>query len=154
MVAKKETVFERTIDAPREAVFKAWTDPAQLKRWWGPKSFTNPVCEVDPRPEGAILIHMRGPDGTVYPMKGEYKEVAAPERLVFTSSALDEKGAPLFETLDTVTFAENGGRTSLTVQVGVSKQTAAAAQYLKGMKEGWNQSLDRLEGFMKSGEVQ
>ncbi len=150
MAARKiEAVFERTIDASREAVFRAWTDPAQLKRWWGPKMFTNPVCEVDLRPGGAILIHMRGPDGTVYPMKGEFKEIAAPERLVFTSSALDEKGEPIFETLDTVTFAEKGGRTELRIQVNVSKQTPAAAQYLKGMGEGWNQSLDRLEEFLE-----
>ena len=150
MAAKKiEAVFERTIDASREAVFRAWTDPAQLKRWWGPKMFTNPVCEVDLRPGGAILIHMRGPDGTVYPMKGEFKEIAAPERLVFTSSALDGKGKPLFETLDTVTFAEKDGKTELRIQVSVSKQTPAAAQYLKGMGEGWNQSLDRLAEFLE-----
>src|SRR5882762_715575 len=64
----------------------AWTDPKQVAEWWGPHRFTNPVCDLDVRPGGAIRIHMRGPDGTVYPMTGVYQEVVEPERLVFTSA--------------------------------------------------------------------
>src|SRR5713226_3505963 len=90
-------VITRVFDAPRELVFKVWTDPKHLALWWGPHGFTNPVCEVDLRPGGSILIHMRGPNGVVYPMKGVYREIIEPERLVFTSVALDEKGHPLFE---------------------------------------------------------
>jgi uncharacterized protein YndB with AHSA1/START domain len=67
---EQELVLTRVFDAPRELVFKVWTDPKHLARWWGPRGFTNPVCELDLRPGGAILIHMRGPDGTVYPMTG------------------------------------------------------------------------------------
>jgi uncharacterized protein YndB with AHSA1/START domain len=63
----------RVLDAPRALVFRAWTDPALMAKWWGPSSFTNPLCELDPRPGGAIRIHMRAPDGTVYPMTGELR---------------------------------------------------------------------------------
>src|SRR5437016_584736 len=84
---KREVVITRIFDAPRELVFKAWTDPKHMAQWWSPKWFTNPVCELDVRPGGAILIHMAGPDGVVYPMKGVFQEIVAPQRLVFISSA-------------------------------------------------------------------
>ena len=135
-------------DAPRELVFKAWTDPERLKRWWGPKNFTNPVCEIDLRPGGAIRIHMRGPDGTVYPMTGVFQEIVEPERLVFTSAALDQEGNPPFEVLNTVTFAEQGGKATQTLQARVVKRTAKAAPYLAGMEAGWTQTLERLEAYV------
>ncbi|MGH2376470.1 MAG: SRPBCC family protein, partial [bacterium] len=125
-------------------VFKAWTDPKHVAQWWGPRGFTNPVCELDVRPGGAIRIHMRGPDGTLYPMTGVYQEIVEPERLVFTSAALDKESNPLFEVLNTVTFAEQGGKTTLTLQARVVKATAEAAPYFEGMEAGWTQSLERL----------
>ena len=82
---RKEVTITRLFDAPRALVFKAWTDPKQLAQWWGPHGFTTPVCEVDVRPGGALLIHMRGPDGVVYPNKGVFHEIVEPDRLVFTS---------------------------------------------------------------------
>ena len=66
-----EFVITTIINAPRALVFKAWTDPKQMAQWWGPKGFTNPVCEMDVRPGGAHRIVMRGPDGTDYPIKGD-----------------------------------------------------------------------------------
>jgi uncharacterized protein YndB with AHSA1/START domain len=146
--ADRELVLTRVLNAPRALVFKVWTDPKHLAQWWGPHGFTNPVCEWDPRPGGAILVHMRGPDGTVYPMTGVYREVVEPERLVFTSAALDKEGNPLFEVLNTVTFAEHAGRTTLTLQARVVKTTAAAAPHLAGMEVGWSQSLERLEAHV------
>ena len=140
----------RVFDAAREVVFKAWTDPERLKKWWGPAGFTNPVCEADARPGGAIRIHMRAPDGAVYPMSGVYHEVVEPERLVFTSAALDEKGKPLFEVLNTVTFSEEGGKTKLTLRARVTSMTKEAPRYLAGMEEGWNLSLERLAGEVRS----
>jgi len=144
-VKEKELVLTQVFNAPRERVWEAWTDPKQLAQWWGPAGFTNPVCEVDVRPGGAIRIDMRGPDGTVYPMTGVYHEIVAPEQLVFIAAALDEKGEPLFEVLNTVTFAEQRGKTRLTVQARVVMTTARAAPYLEGQVEGWSQSLVRLE---------
>ncbi len=141
---ERELVLTRVFDAPRELVFKAWTDPKRVAQWWGPHRFTNPVCDLDVRPGGAIRIHMRGPDGTVYPMTGVYQEVVEPERLVFTSAALDADGNPMFEVLTTVTFAEQGGKTKQILRARVIKSTAEAAPYLKGMEAGWTQSLERL----------
>jgi uncharacterized protein YndB with AHSA1/START domain len=103
---------------------------------------------LDVRPGGAIRIHMRGPDGTVHPMTGVYQEIVEPKRLVFTSAALDERGNPLFEVLTTVTFAEHGRKTTLTVQARVVQSTAEAAPYLKGMEAGWTQTLERLEAHL------
>jgi uncharacterized protein YndB with AHSA1/START domain len=141
---EQELVLTRVFDAPRELVFKAWTDPKRVAQWWRPRGFTNPVCELDVRPGGAIRIHMRGPDGTVYPMTGVYQEVVEPERIVFTSAALDAEGNALFELLTTVTFAEQGGKTKQILRARVIKRTAQAAQYLKGMEAGWTQSLEYL----------
>jgi uncharacterized protein YndB with AHSA1/START domain len=141
---ERELVLTRVFDAPRELVFKAWTDPKQVAQWWGPHGFTNPVCDLDVRPGGAIRIHMRGPDGTVYPMTGVYNEVVEPERLVFTSAALDADGNPMFEVLTTVTFAEQGGKTKQIMRARVINTTAQAAPYIAGMEQGWTQSLERL----------
>jgi len=138
----------RVVEAPRQHVFKAWTDPGQVSQWWGPNGFTNPVCEINARPRGAIRIHMRAPDGVVYPMEGIYREVIEPERLVFSSSALDKEGRPLFEVLTTVTFAEQGERTSLKLNARVTRATNAAAPYLDGMEQGWTQSLERLDAHL------
>lgn len=146
--AEREFVFTRVFDAPRELVFKAWTDPKRVAEWWGPHGFTNPVCELDVRPSGAIRIHMRGPDGAVYPMTGVYEVIVEPERLVFSSAALDEEGNPLFEVLNTVTFAEQGGKTTQTSQARVVRRTARGAPYLEGMEAGWTQSLERLTAYM------
>jgi uncharacterized protein YndB with AHSA1/START domain len=148
--AVPDMVLTRVLNAPRDLVFKVWTDAEQLAKWWGPKGFSNPVCEVGLHPGGAIRIHMRGPDGVVYPMTGVYQEIVAPERLVFASSALGENDQPLFEVLHTVTFAEEGHKTRLTVRAQVVKTTAAAAPHLKGQEEGWSQSLDRLDRLLNS----
>jgi uncharacterized protein YndB with AHSA1/START domain len=143
-----DLVITRVFDAPRDLVFKAWTDPAHLARWWGPERFTNPRCELDLRPGGAIRIDMRSPDGTVYPMAGTFEEIVAPERLVFRSAALNEKGEALFEVLTTVTFAQEADKTKLTMRAHVTKTTAEAEQHLLGMEAGWTQSLQRLENYV------
>ena len=145
VTAAREITLTRIIDAPRELVFRMWTDPAHLAKWWGPKGFTNPVCEMDVRPGGAIRIVMRAPDGTDYPMAGAFREIVAPERLVFTNCALDQEGNVLLDGLTTVTFAEQGEKTKLTVQTRATALVPAAARYLEGMEAGWEQTLDGLE---------
>lgn len=146
-----EVVIARTFNAPRELVFKAWTDPKHVAQWWGPKGFTNPVCEMDVRIGGLIRIEMRSPDGTIYPMKGVFREIIAPERLILTTSALDEKSVPMFKQLQTITFADDGEKTTLVVHMRVLSTTAEAAHYLKGYKAGMTQSLDRLEELVAKG---
>ena len=142
--AERKLMLTRIFDAPRELVFKAWTDPKHMARWWGPKGFTNPVCEMDVRPGGALRIVMRAPDGVDYPMRGVFREIVKPERLVFTNIALDEDGNAVLEGLTTVTFAEHDGKTKLTLQTNAVALVAEAFQKLEGMEEGWTQSLERL----------
>jgi putative oxidoreductase len=91
---------------------------------------------------------MCGPDGTVYPMTGKYLEIVEPQLLVFTSSALDKNGRPLFVVFNTVTFAEQSGNTKLVMHASVSDITPEAAPHLAGMETGWTQSLVRLEDFI------
>jgi len=149
----RELVITRVFDAPRELVFKAWIDPRHVTRWWGPKGFTNPVCELDARPGGAIRIDMKGPDGMVYPMGGVYREIVEPERLVFITTALeDEQGNPGLENLNTVTFAEHNGKTKLTLHVVVIRATQEAARALAGMEQGWTQTLDRLDDLVANAD--
>lgn len=141
---EREVVITRALDAPRELVFQAWTDPKHLARWWGPNGFTNPVCETDVRPGGAWHIVMRSPSGDEFPCGGVYREVVAPERLVFTNDALDRDGKVIIKGLTTVTFAEQDGKTKLTLQTRGTAMVAYAAAYLKGMEAGWTQSLEKL----------
>ncbi|MFZ0807017.1 MAG: SRPBCC domain-containing protein [Candidatus Sulfotelmatobacter sp.] len=150
--APADLIITRVFDAPRELVWKAWTDPKSVSQWWGPKGFTNPRCDWDPRPKGSIHIDMRAPDGVVYPMSGTFQEVVEPERLVFASSALDENGKSMFDILNTVLFVDQKGKTFVTLTAHVISATELAPQYLKGMEMGWQQSLDRLgEHLARSG---
>ncbi|HEY3268464.1 MAG TPA: SRPBCC domain-containing protein [Armatimonadota bacterium] len=147
----REMILTREFDAPRAIVFRAWIEPEQMARWWGPKDFTNPVCELDPRPGGSIRIDMRAPDGAVYPMTGTFLEVVEPERLVFTSTAFeDDDGEAGLEVVTTVAFAECGGKTRLTVHANVVHASPEMAGALNGMDEGWSQSLDRLADLAAS----
>jgi len=142
--SEKEMTLTRIINSPREIVFRAWTDPEQLEKWWGPKDFTNPICNIDATPGGEILIHMQAPDRTVYPMAGEFHEILEPEKLVFTSAALDKDGNRLFEVLNTVIFSDENGKTTISLHAAVSNITEEGRPYLDGMNEGWAQSIDRL----------
>jgi uncharacterized protein YndB with AHSA1/START domain len=144
-ISDRELTLTRVLDAPRELVFRMWTDPTHVAKWWGPIGFTNPVCEMDVRPGGALRIVMRAPDGTEYPMIGTFCEVRAPERLVFTSSAVDSDGKPLLDQTTTVTFTEHGAKTQLSVQTRAVGMVPLAARMLEGMDAGWRQMLDRFD---------
>jgi uncharacterized protein YndB with AHSA1/START domain len=150
-LAEREITITRVFDAPRDVVFKAWTDAEQLAQWWGPKGFTNPVCEIDARIGGALRIHMRAPDGSIYPMKGEIRELVVPERLVFTNIAVDEAGNHIIEGLTSVTFADEGGKTKLTLRTRGSAVVAKAVAYLQGMEMGWTMSIDKLQALLAPG---
>jgi uncharacterized protein YndB with AHSA1/START domain len=143
--ALPKLVVSRTFDAPRKLVWKAWTEPEQMAKWWGPHMFTNPVCEMDVRPGGTLLIHMQGPEGPAMPMQGVFQEVTPLEKLVFTTRAfLDEKGESGIETTNIVTFREEGGKTIVRLESFFTKARPEFAMAVKGFKAGWNQSLDRL----------
>jgi uncharacterized protein YndB with AHSA1/START domain/ketosteroid isomerase-like protein len=143
-LAHREITLSRTFDAPRALVFSMFTDAKHLAAWWGPHGFTNPVCEVDARPGGRILIHMRAPDGNVHPMGGVFHEIVPHERIVFTSFVDLPDGQRILEGRNTVTFEDHHGGTKLTVQARAESFVEFATRMLAGMEAGWSQSLDKL----------
>jgi uncharacterized protein YndB with AHSA1/START domain/ketosteroid isomerase-like protein len=143
-VASRQIKVTRTIEAPRALVFSMFTDAKHLAAWWGPHGFTNPVCEVDARPNGRIRIHMQAPDGTVHPMGGTFHEIVPPERIVFTTFVDLPDGQRILEGHNTVTFAERNGRTTVTVNARADGYVDFAVRMLSGMEAGWSQSLDKL----------
>jgi uncharacterized protein YndB with AHSA1/START domain len=135
--AQKEIVITRVYDAPRRLVFAAWSSAERLTRWWGPNGFSVPECTVEFRTGGRFDLCMRGPDGTDYWMRGAFREVVAPERIVFTS-IIDERAKQ--EIVTTVTFAEAAGRTTVTV-----RQTVPTNPFMaQGQRQGWTEQLERL----------
>ena len=142
----RELTLVRIFDAPRELVFKLWTEPHHLAQWWGPRGFTNPVCELDARAGGGIRVDMRAPEGTVYPMGGAIQEIVPPQRLVFTTTAhAGSDGEPFLVNLNTVTFDDLDGKTKLTLYVRVVKAEQPGAEgALAGMDQGWSESFERL----------
>lgn len=148
----RQLFFTRVFDAPCALVFQAWTDLVQVAEWWGPPGFTNIMHEWDVRPGGAIRLDMHDEDESIYPMSGVFREVAEPRHLVFTATPLDERGRPLFETLNAVTFADEGDRTLLTLRVDVIHETESGVEPLAGMREGWSQTLSRLETHLGKGQ--
>lgn len=141
---KRQVTIARVFDAPRELVFDAWNDPKKVAKWWGPDGFTNPRCDWDMRPGGKILVHMRGPDGTIYPMSGTVRVVVKPERIVFDAAAEDASGNALLKSTTTVTFEAQGGKTKITVEANAVSVSEIGPMMLSGMQTGWTQSIERL----------
>jgi uncharacterized protein YndB with AHSA1/START domain len=138
-------VITRLLAAPRSLVFKMWTEPAHMVRWWGcPRNKAATVTEHDLRPGGRWRVVMRLEDGTDHRVGGVYREVSPPERLAFTWTWEDADGKSGHETLVTVTFAEKGQRTEMTLHHAVFETTEM--RDLHG--EGWTASLDRLAGYV------
>jgi len=140
-----ELVITRTLDAPRGLVFKAWTQPEHLAQWWGPRGFTLPSCEIDLRASGVYRYQMRGPKGDDHWSQGVFREIVEPERLVMAGSCVDVDGNPTGpETLVTVTFEEQGGKTKVTLrQTEFESVTSRDAH-----RDGWTSSLERLREFL------
>jgi uncharacterized protein YndB with AHSA1/START domain len=154
----QDTVISRVFDAPREQVWRAWTDCEGIKQWWGPKGFTSPTCRIDLRVGGTYLLSMRDPEGHDYFNTGTYREVVAPERFVATDDFADENGnivPPSYYgmTGDTpanwemsVTLEEVEGKTRVTVR----HTGFGSAQDRRDAESGWNESLDKLENALRS----
>ena len=134
----------RVFDAPRALVWQTWTDPEMLAQWFGPRGFTSSVLQWELRVGGALRIVMHGPDGNDYPMKGVFREVHAPERLVFSNIAIDKDGNHLLEGETTVILEEHGGKTKLTLKAYAKGMVPIAPQMLAGMEAGWSQSVDKM----------
>jgi uncharacterized protein YndB with AHSA1/START domain len=143
----REIVTTRVFDAPRRLVFEAWTNPEHLPRWMlGPTGWTMPVCEVDLRPGGAWHFVWRRADGTEMGMRGVYREITPPERLVSTESW----GGEWAETVNTVVLSEAGGKTTMTMTVLYPSKVARDAALKTGMMAGMSASLDRLEEHLRT----
>ncbi|MEF3305235.1 SRPBCC family protein [Paenibacillus sp. GYB003] len=141
-VVDREIVVNRYFDAPRELVFRTWTDPDHLSNWWGPQGFTITTSEFDARPGGVWRYVMHGPNGVDYDNKITYIEVAEPEKLVYSHG--DGEDDEHFRV--TVTFKANGKRTELTMRSvfkSIEELQKAVQEY--GAIEGAKQTLDRLE---------
>jgi len=149
----REFLITREFDAPRELVWRAWTEPQHLAQWWGPHGFTNPVCDWEARPGGKIYDVMRAANGMEFPMHGEFRELVAPERLVLACGALDEQGRLLFEMVHTVTLAGQDGKTKLTIRSRVTMTTPSAGKYLGGYEAGMTQSLEKLAAHLAQKSV-
>jgi uncharacterized protein YndB with AHSA1/START domain len=140
-----EMLMSRVVLAPRELVWKAWTDSVHLAKWWGPRGFSSPRCELDLRVGGKLHVDMQHPDGTVRPMIGQFLEIVPPERLVFTAMPLDPNGKPLFEATNAVDFRQEGPMTRINVRATVEKiHDPIALRFLTGRDQGWAESLYRL----------
>ena len=148
----RELVLTRLIDAPREKLFKAWTDPELLKQWFAPKPWTTPFAELDVRPGGSSLIVMRSPDGNEYPNPGVYLEVVENERLVVTDAYI-KAWVPSEKPFMTViiTFEDEGGKTRYTARARHWTVTDREAHEKMGFHEGWGQCADQLTALVTKG---
>jgi uncharacterized protein YndB with AHSA1/START domain len=158
---ERELVITRTFDAPRDLVFKAWTDPEHLQHWWGPKGFTFSVAKLDLRPGGMFHYSMKSPDGHEMWGRFVYREIVAPEKIVFVNSFSDEEGnvtrAPFsptwpLEVFNTLTLSEHEGQTTLTLRGGPinateeERRTFEAAS--ESIKQGFSGTFDQLADYL------
>jgi uncharacterized protein YndB with AHSA1/START domain len=143
----REVVITRVVDAPRTLVWQVWTDPEHVRNWLlGREGWTMPVCEIDLRPCGAWYYVWRRSDGSEIEMRGVYREVEPPERLISTESW----GGDWPETINTLTLTEEAGRTTITQTILYPSQEARDAALATGMKDGMTQSLDRLADYLRT----
>src|SRR5262245_59633384 len=148
-LSDREIVMTQTFDAPRELVFEAWTRPDLVKRWlYGPEAWKLAVCDIDLRVGGALRFVWRHTDGRTMGMGGVYREIAPPDRLVFTE--LFDEDWTGGETLVTMVFTERASKTTTTQTVLYSSQAARDAVLKSGMERGMVQSYDRLEALLAS----
>jgi uncharacterized protein YndB with AHSA1/START domain len=141
MESDRELVITRVFDAPRDRVFRAWTDPEQAKRWMGPRGFTATHLEGELRPGGAWRACLRrDADGEELWQGGIWREVVEPERLAFTFAWDDEQGRPGHQTLVEVTFTERAGRTTMNFRQAVFDSVAQR----DGHRGGWTSAFERL----------
>ena len=148
---ERSLTMERVFDAPRELVFRAYTEPEILKHWWGPQGWTLPVCNVDLREGGRWHYCMKGPGGEESWGLATYQEISPPERIVYRDAFSDAEGnvnADLPEMIITVEFIDEGGKTRLRSRTLFDTQEALQSVLDMGVIEGMTETLDRLEDYL------
>ena len=141
----------RLIDATREKLFRAWTEPELIKQWFTPRPWTTPVVETDVRPGGSSYILMRGPDGTEMPNRGVYLEVVKDAKLVFTDAyveAWQPSDKPFFTCV--LTFEDEGGKTRYTARARHWTDADRESHEKMGFHEGWGKATDQLEALVST----
>jgi uncharacterized protein YndB with AHSA1/START domain len=153
--------ISRTYDAPRSKVWQAWTEPSRLKQWWGPRGFKVHTAKVDLRPGGVFLYGMKAPDGSDMWGKFVYREIKAPEKLVFIVSFSDPQGGvtrhPMSPDwpeyiLSTVTFVEKAGKTTVAISwiphEASEDERRVFEEGRASMTQGWGGTLDQLQAYL------
>jgi len=146
---ERDLVLTRLISAPREKLYRAWTEPELLKQWFAPLPWTTPHVETDVRPGGASLVVMRGPDGNEFPSRGVYLEVVPNERLVFTDAythAWEPSAKPFMTVI--LSFEDEAGQTRYTARVRHWTEEDRDAHEKMGFHTGWGQCTDQLVGLV------
>jgi uncharacterized protein YndB with AHSA1/START domain len=157
MAEVKEVTFDRTFDAPADKVWQAWTDPDQLKRWWGPDNVTIPECEIDLRVGGRLYIVMEATEamgeykGTRWPMEAKFTVVEPNTKLAYEAKAWTEgdKEDTTLDQVQEITFAEENGKTKMQLKVTLNKIGPKAGIAVEGMKWGFGQQFDKLNKFLE-----
>lgn len=144
LLSDREIVITRAFDAPRTVVFDTWTKAEHVARWWDPSRVPLAVCEIDLRPNGAFRFVNQGPDGLKHPFTGTYREIAAPERLVFTAR-IAPSGA---ESVGTLVFTEREGRTTLTMTIECQSMADRDALIRMRVDVGTTRTLDNLDEYL------
>jgi uncharacterized protein YndB with AHSA1/START domain len=147
MPSDREIVMTRVVDAPRTLVFEAWTNPEHVPHWMlGPSGWTMPVCEIKLQPGGTWHFVWRRSDGTEMAMRGVYREITPPDRIVYTESW----GGDWAETLNTLILSEEDGKTTFSVRILYPSKEARDAVLKTGMIEGASESFDRLAEYLRT----
>jgi uncharacterized protein YndB with AHSA1/START domain len=156
----------RTFDAPRDLVFKVWTDAEHLKQWWGPKGMALEIARFDLRPGGIFLYSNRMANGFVMWGRFVFQEIVPPERLVFVTSFTDEQGNPIDspilpnwprEVLSTIEFSEQDGKTTLSMRGTPLNASELERQTFAGMhaslRGGWKGTFEQLENYLAQAQA-
>ena len=141
-----EIRMSRVFDAPRDLVFEAHSSAEHMRNWWGPRNYETISAEVDFRPGGKWRVVHRGPDGDEYAFRGEFREIVPPERITWT---FEFEGAPGQISVETVSFEERDGTTTVSVVSDLGSKEARDAMLESGMAEGADETYDRLDEYLE-----
>ena len=152
--AERSITLTRILKAPRDLVWRAWTDTAMLKQWWGPEQFTNPVVEGEVQVGGILHITMHWPKGRQFdidmPMLKRYREIMPGRKLVFENEPVGPHGERLIDGLTTVTFSDHPDGTLMEMTTSAKALVPMAVGMLQGMEQGWNQSFNKLARLLEN----